>query len=217
MGEHAEADHLANLGLTTDPTSDFLKEDTGKSDLEHLAADPYRVLRVAAEYMRLGLYRKALKFSIEPIRPCPQTKVSLARYCRRATRSCSTTPPTANRNSAQGTSGTGKRRRSFPRTSSFHRRRPTGLIADCARGERNDATAHYLLGTLLFSKGLIDDGMAHWTRQSGYSASARSRCRSGKCVAEVKSDPQHALSIFPRRHAQRPRQRRGIYWLWMKR
>ena len=27
----------------------------------------------------------------------------------------------------------------------------------------NDATAHYLLGTLLFSKGLYDSGIEHWT------------------------------------------------------
>ena len=26
----------------------------------------------------------------------------------------------------------------------------------------SDATAHYLLGTLLFSKGLYDPGIAHW-------------------------------------------------------
>src|SRR5208337_5624155 len=60
LDEHSEADRLANLGLGVDPMSDFLKEDTGEPDLQHLAADPYRVLRVAAEYMRLGLYRKAL-------------------------------------------------------------------------------------------------------------------------------------------------------------
>ena len=40
--------------------SDFLKEETGAPDLPHLAADPYRVLRVAHEYIDLGLYRKAL-------------------------------------------------------------------------------------------------------------------------------------------------------------
>ena len=61
LGENSAADRLANLGLAANPMSDFLKEDTGKPDLQHLAADPYRVLRVAAEYMRLGLYRKALQ------------------------------------------------------------------------------------------------------------------------------------------------------------
>ena len=59
-GRRAEADKMAGLGLSADPMSDFLKADTGKPDLEHLAADPYRVLRVADEYMRLGLYRQAL-------------------------------------------------------------------------------------------------------------------------------------------------------------
>src|SRR3954452_12591037 len=60
IGETARADEHARVGLTLDPTSDFLKEETGAPDLHHLAADPYRVLRVAAEYMRLGLYKKAL-------------------------------------------------------------------------------------------------------------------------------------------------------------
>jgi len=43
-----------------DPMSDFLKEETGAPDLLHLAADPYRVLRIATEYMDLGLYQRAL-------------------------------------------------------------------------------------------------------------------------------------------------------------
>src|SRR5207302_5985796 len=42
------------------PSSAFLREELNIPDLPHLAADPYRVLNVAAEYARLGLYRKAL-------------------------------------------------------------------------------------------------------------------------------------------------------------
>jgi tetratricopeptide (TPR) repeat protein len=60
MGDTTQADQLARDGLATHPMSDFLKEETGAPDLPHLAADPYRVLRVAAEYMELGLYQKAL-------------------------------------------------------------------------------------------------------------------------------------------------------------
>src|SRR5581483_1542661 len=55
IGHSAQADQFAHDGLVIDPTSDFLKEETGTSDLQHLAADPYRVLRVSSEYMNLGL------------------------------------------------------------------------------------------------------------------------------------------------------------------
>ena len=51
---------LHERGFAIDPMSDFLKEETGKPDLPHLASDPYRVLRVATEYMELGQYRNAL-------------------------------------------------------------------------------------------------------------------------------------------------------------
>ncbi len=70
-GDSAEADRLANLGLAADPTSDFLKEETGKPDLEHLAADPYRVLRVANGYMQLGFYRRALEVLERTYPPVP--------------------------------------------------------------------------------------------------------------------------------------------------
>ncbi len=60
QGDTVLADQLAHTGLVLDPMSDFLKEETGAPNLPHLAADPYRVLRVATEYMELGLYAKAL-------------------------------------------------------------------------------------------------------------------------------------------------------------
>ena len=56
IGDTAEANRLAHLDEAAAPMSDFLKEETGAPDLPHLAADPYRVLRVATEYMNLGLY-----------------------------------------------------------------------------------------------------------------------------------------------------------------
>jgi tetratricopeptide (TPR) repeat protein len=43
LGDTARADELARRGLTADPTSDFLKEETGAPDVQHLAADPYQV------------------------------------------------------------------------------------------------------------------------------------------------------------------------------
>lgn len=58
LGDTTMADQIARKSLAMDPMSDFLKEETRSPDLPHLAADPYRVLRVAAEFMNLGLYQR---------------------------------------------------------------------------------------------------------------------------------------------------------------
>ena len=51
---------LAKEGLAKFPLSDSLREEAGAPDLNHLAQDANRVLSLAAEYMRLGLYPKAI-------------------------------------------------------------------------------------------------------------------------------------------------------------
>ena len=60
LGENDAARRLANQWLTRYPASYFLREELGKPDNAHLGAEVSRVLNVAAEYMRLGLYQKAL-------------------------------------------------------------------------------------------------------------------------------------------------------------
>ena len=59
-GESEEARAMAHEGLTRFPLSSFLREELGNPDLAHLADDSNRVLNVAAEYIRVGLYQKAL-------------------------------------------------------------------------------------------------------------------------------------------------------------
>src|ERR1700722_3300727 len=59
-GEPQEAQVLARDGLARFPLSSFLKDELGNPDLAHLADDSNRVLNIAAQYMRLGLYQKAL-------------------------------------------------------------------------------------------------------------------------------------------------------------
>jgi len=56
LGKTADTDRVAKEQLARFPLSDFLREELGAPDLAHLAADPYRVLNVASEYARLGLY-----------------------------------------------------------------------------------------------------------------------------------------------------------------
>ena len=60
QGKTQDANKLAAEWLARNPLSDFLNEEIAKPQLEHLAADPYRVLNVAFEYARLGLYRQAV-------------------------------------------------------------------------------------------------------------------------------------------------------------
>ena len=59
-GKNQPADKFAAEWLVRFPTSDFLSEEVGKPRMEHLAADPYRVLNVATQYARLGLYQRAI-------------------------------------------------------------------------------------------------------------------------------------------------------------
>src|SRR5204863_558298 len=60
-GKTELATHQAKEMFRSFPSSAFLREELNIPDLPHLAADPYRVLNVAAEYARLGLYKKALQ------------------------------------------------------------------------------------------------------------------------------------------------------------
>ena len=198
MGDSSEADGLANHGLTANPMSDFLKEDTGKPDEQHLAADPYRVLRVAAEYMQLRLYRRALQVlnrtylpvaadQSEPGSVLPQKHplvIYYAAYCRQKLGD----DAQANWQAASELSPN----LVFP-SSDIDR-----IVLQAALAANSkDATAHYLLGTLLFSKGLNDDGMAHW-------AQARQLAQHmpvvdvdmGNALLKLKDDPQSALASF---------------------
>ena len=62
---------------------------------------------------------------------------------------------------------------------------------------RSDATAHYLLGTLLFSKGLTDDGMAQWAEAKQLAPHLRViDVDMGDYYLRLKGDPQRALTSF---------------------
>src|SRR5436190_13245513 len=61
LGKTTEAQTRAKERLTRFPLSDFIREELGSPNLAHLAGDPYRVLNIAYEYARLGLYRQAVK------------------------------------------------------------------------------------------------------------------------------------------------------------
>jgi tetratricopeptide (TPR) repeat protein len=198
IGDTTQADQLAHLDLAIDPLSDFLKEEIGTPDLPHLAADPYRVLRVATEYMDLGLYRKALTVldrtypkvppdQSEPESVLPQNHPMVlyyAAYCKAKLGK----DALQNWQSAERLSPS----LVFP-SSSMDRM----VLEDALAANNNDGTAHYLLGTLLFSKGLHEEAMEHWIEAKRLSPRLPVLdADMGKAWLHLKADPQHALKSF---------------------
>lgn len=197
-GDTSEANRLARLDLATNPMSDFLKEETGAPDLPHLAADPYRVLRVATEYMNLGLYQRALTVLArdypkvpadrsEPGSVLPQQNplvLYYAAYCKsKLGKDTSTDWKAAERLSTSLV---------FP-SSAMDR---TVLQAALAANEK-DATAHYLLGTLLFSKTQYDAGIEHWMEAKRLTPKIPVLDADlGKAWLHLKNDSQRALAAF---------------------
>jgi tetratricopeptide (TPR) repeat protein len=196
-GNLAEADELAQRELALDPASDFLKADTGAPDLAHLAADPYRVLRVAAEYMRLGLYAKALTLldrrypavapeQGEPGSVLPQSHPMVryyAAYCRQKLGEAKPDWQAARELSTSYV---------FPSSETDRMVLEAALATD-----PDDATAHFLLGTLLFFKGSTDAAIAHWSESKRLDPDRPVLDADlGDALLRLKSDPEGAVAAY---------------------
>lgn len=164
-GNAAEADGMARRSLDVDPTNDFLKIELGAPDLQHLAADPYRVLRIAAEYMQLGLYKKAIALldtqypvvpedQSEPGSVLPQNHPMVLYYSAYCKSKLSIDSEQNWTNASKLSSAL-----VFPWTETDR-----AVLESALEINKDDATAHYLLGTLLFAEGLYDGGIAHWVQ-----------------------------------------------------
>jgi tetratricopeptide (TPR) repeat protein len=197
-GDTVEADRLAHHALTANPTSDFLKEEVSTPDLPHLAADPYRVLRLATEYMELGLYQKALAVLsrnypavptdlTEPGSVLPQNHPLIHYYAAYCKAKLGADAP-QNWQSASQLSPSFV----FPSTEMDH-----VVLEDALRANANDGTANYLLGTLLFSKGLYDAGIADWIEAKRLNPHLPVvDLDLGKAWLQLKANPQRALAFF---------------------
>jgi len=165
LGKTKEAETLARERFARFPLSDFLREELGNPDLAHWAGDPYRVLNIAYEYARLGLYRKAIEVlsreypsakadQAEPGTVPPQDHplvVYFRGYCREKLGE----PPEKDYAEASRLSTL----YIFPSGIEDQR----ALRAAIRRSEK-DATAHYLLGTWHFARGQTDTALSEWRR-----------------------------------------------------
>ena len=71
------------------------------------------------------------------------------------------------------------------------------MLESAVTANRNDPTAHYLLGTLLFSKGLHDEAIAHWAEAKRLNPKMPVLdAEMGKAWLFVKDDPKNALVSF---------------------
>jgi tetratricopeptide (TPR) repeat protein len=165
LGRAGDAEKLSRERLTQFPLSDFLREELRKPNVAHLAADPYRVLHVASEYARLGLYRRAVEVlardyalptadQSEPgtVTPLNHPLVVYFRgYCReKLGESGAKDYLLASRLSTAYV---------FPSTVEDQQ-----ALKAAIQTSEGDATAHYLLGTWYFARGKTDPAIGEWQR-----------------------------------------------------
>lgn len=197
-GKTSEAQELAKGSMVRFPLSNFLKEEIGRPDLQQLANDPYRVLNVASEYVRLGMYQRALDVlsrkypapvpdESEPgsVSPEENPLVVYSRgYCReRLGKSGAEDYAAASRLSTAYI---------FPSTAE-----ELTVLKAALRANPADATAHFLLGNLYFSHGVTDSALGEW-------AEARKSERKipvldaniGLALLHIKHEPEKALEAF---------------------
>jgi Tfp pilus assembly protein PilF len=188
----------AQLLLQRFPNSAFLREEAGNPDLAHLSADPYRVLNIAAQYARLGLYPKAVKVLLRtyPSVPSDQHEPGIR-------------PPQDNplvayalgysRERSGGSGATDYARASklstlyvFPSTTEDR------VALDAAlRSNPNDATAHSLLGTWYFARAMTSEALREWNHARELQAQIPALDTSlGWALLHETHDPAKALSVF---------------------
>src|SRR6185437_9464914 len=159
----AEASSFAKEQSQRFPLSYFLQNELGNVDLQQLANDDSRIIRIAAEYIRLGMYDSALNVlsrnypsppegQSEPGAPSVNSDPMLAyyrAYCRQQMGQSATADYAA--------------AATLPTTYIFPSSAEDVLVLRAAlHANANDANAHYLLGTLYFSKGMTEQALGEW-------------------------------------------------------
>jgi tetratricopeptide (TPR) repeat protein len=197
-GQKDESRKLANEWLSRYPERYFLLEQVGQPDLHHLGNDAQRVLNVAAEYMRLGMYAQALgvlsrKYpdavadESEPGVPPPDQHPMVAyyrAYCREKL--------------GQSADADLSAAEKLPTNYVFPSRATDLEVLHAALGVNpDDATALYLLGTLYFSRGLTEPALAEWEQARQINPQIPVLHASlGRALLHAKDNPEQALAVF---------------------
>jgi tetratricopeptide (TPR) repeat protein len=197
-GKTGEARSLAQSGLARFPLSYLIQDELGKPDLAQLANDPNRLLNLAAQYMRLGMYQKALTVlsreypapvgdQSEPGSVAPQKHPMIA-YFRGYCREKLGQSPEADYSAASKLSIAFV----FPNTAEEF-----AVLRAALQARPSDATAHYLLGTFYFSRGETDPALHEWSEAHKYGPDLPVLSAStGLALLHIKNDPEQALAAF---------------------
>src|SRR5450755_17085 len=165
---HHRAAVVSRKSAPDHPPSAFLEWDAGRYNdpalLRFFAADPARVLEIAAEYMRLGLYRPAVDLlarefpavspgETEPGAVLPQQHPLVA-YYRGYCRAKLGEPAAPDYAAARKLSTLYV----FP-----SRAEDLEVLRAAVEADPGDMTARYLLGTQLFARGLTNGALEQWS------------------------------------------------------
>ena len=209
-GDPAGAKRLAAESLSRYPTSLFLRNEASRLGVQssapgpeldgHLAADSNRILNLVLQYNRLGLYADSLELlsrnypkvapeESEPGAAVPSQDPVLGYYrafCREKL--------------GQSAAADYAAASHMPLVYVFPNEPDeiTVLRATLATNP-DDASAHFLLGSLWFSKGIVDPALEEWKRAESLNSKIPSLQASlGRALLEVKKQPTEAASEFQR-------------------
>lgn len=203
-GDPEGAKALAKESLETYPTSSFLRNEEvklGQPDAtlnRHLGADSGRILDLVGQYDQLGLYADSLELLTrnypsvpaderEPGLPAPGNNPVLAYYrgyCRRQLKQ-----------SGKGDLEAASR---MPLMYVFPSRAETVAVLRAALASNpSDASAHFLLGTLWFSRGIVDPAIEEWRNAAVLNPSIPTLYASlGRALLAIKKQPREAAAAF---------------------
>jgi tetratricopeptide (TPR) repeat protein len=197
-GKVEEGKTLARQGMALFPLSYFLREELGEPNLKQLGNDSNRVLNLAAQYMRLGLYQRALTVLSRdyPSPPPDQTELGslspgqhpmiayFRGYCReRLGQSAVSDYKIASELSTSYV---------FPSSAE-----ELTVLSNVVHTNPQDATAQFLLGTLHFSRGLTDLALEEWLLSHKLNPQIPVLDASlGLALLHEKHDAEHALTAF---------------------
>ena len=200
----AEATKRLSFWKRQDPTSSFLRYERirlGQSDpglMIHLAADPERILEIATDYMRFGLYADALDVLSrqypsgpevigEPGVLHPSSYPLIAYY----------------RGFCQHALGKGERAdfaaaSSMPTNYVFPNRPESFAVLHRAiEVNPDDATAHFLLGSLYLSGGMSHQALQEWETARGIMPAIPTLHRNmGYTMLKSGDSPERAIELF---------------------
>jgi hypothetical protein len=200
------------------PTDSFLRYEAvrlGQPDpaiWEHRAADPERILEIATQYMHFGLYREAIDLLAHDFPPSPAgtsdpgtpppAQYPLIAYYRGYCRAALGEDGSKNFTAAAA----------MP-TAYVFPSRPERLevLRRAIAADPKDATAHFLLGSLFMTGGMVEEALAEWESARQIRPEIPTLLRSmGYATLASHGSPERALELFTEGTKLDPRNA-GVY------